>query len=78
MQVGIFNNERITIKTMVSFYQNMKLHFTLVFKLLSSNCSFLEITIFKPEADVFLKSEGFFAETIEQHSLDISFKQNKV
>ena len=40
MQVRIFNNERITIQTkaMVSLYQNMKLHFTLVFKLLTSNC----------------------------------------
>ena len=41
MQVGIFNNERITNqkkKAMVSLYQNMKLHFTLVLKLLSSSC----------------------------------------
>lgn len=31
---------------------------------------------FMSEADVFLKSEGFLVETIEQHSLDISFKQS--
>ena len=41
MQVRIFNNDRITNKknAMVSVYQNTKLHFTLAFKLLSSNCS---------------------------------------
>ena len=39
MQVRIFNNEKSTNqkKAMVLLYQNMKLHFTLVFKLLSSN-----------------------------------------
>ena len=37
----IFNNERITNQkeAMVSLYQIMILHFTLVFKLLSSNCT---------------------------------------
>ena len=41
MQVRIFSNERTTNqkKAMISLYQYMKLHFTLVFKLLSSNCS---------------------------------------
>ena len=40
MQVRIFNNERMTNqkKLWVSLYQYMKLHFTLVFKSLSSNC----------------------------------------
>ena len=37
-----FNNKRITNqkKAMVSLYQNTKLHFTLVFKLSSSNCKY--------------------------------------
>ena len=43
MQVRIFNNERTTNQknAMISLYQYMKLHSTLVFKLLSSNCTWL-------------------------------------
>ena len=38
--------ESLTKKSyMVSLYQNMKLHFTLVFKLLSSNCSLLSVLV---------------------------------
>ena len=43
MQVRIFNDERISLtntNAMVSHYQGMKLQFTLVFKLLSSNCTY--------------------------------------
>ena len=36
--------ESLTKKAMVALYQNMKIHFTLVFKLLSSNCIYREVS----------------------------------